>query len=55
VGRVRNYYINTIMIKAERASVSISKMKEVLRDILQQYYANKLNKGSFLHVDVDPY
>jgi len=55
VGRVRNYYINTIMIKAERASVSISKVKEVLKDIIQQYYANKLNKGSFLHVDVDPY
>jgi primosomal protein N' (replication factor Y) len=55
IGRIRNYYINTLLLKMERASVSISKVKEVLREILQNYNADKLNKGSFLHVDVDPY
>jgi len=55
VGRIRNYYINTLLLKMERASVSISKVKEVLRDVLQRYNTDKLNKGSFLHVDVDPY
>jgi len=55
IGRVRNYYINTILLKVERASVSIVKVKEVLRDIIQNYNADKLNKGSFLHIDVDPY
>ena len=55
IGRIRNYYINTLLLKMERASVSISKVKEVLRNILQKYNADKLNKGSFLHVDVDPY
>lgn len=55
IGRVRNYYINTILLKVERASVSISKVKDVLRVIIQNYNADKLNKGSFLHIDVDPY
>jgi len=55
IGRVRNYYINTILLKVERASVSISKVKEVLKDIFQNYNADKQNKGSFLHIDVDPY
>ena len=55
IGRIRNYYINTILLKMERATVSISKVKEVLRDIIVNYNTDKLNKGSFLHVDVDPY
>lgn len=55
IGRIRNYYINTLILKMERATVSISKVKEVLRNIIQSYYTDKQNKGSFLHIDVDPY
>jgi primosomal protein N' (replication factor Y) len=55
VGRIRTYYIQSILLKFERSSVSISKAKEALRNIILQYNSDKLNKGSFLQVDVDPY
>lgn len=55
VGRIRTYYIQTILLKFERNSVSISKAKEALRNIILGYNSDKLNKGSFLQVDVDPY
>ena len=55
VGRIRNYYIQTILLKFERSSISISKAKEALRGIILQYNTEKFNKGSYLMVDVDPY
>jgi len=55
VGRIRNFYIKTIYIKIERNSISISKVKEFLKDLLIKFEADKLNKGSFVQVDVDPY
>lgn len=55
VGRIRTYYLQTILLKFERSSVSISKAKEALRGIMLEYNSDKLNKGSFLQVDVDPY
>lgn len=55
VGRIRTYYIQTILLKFERSTVSISKAKEALRNIILHYNSDKLNKGSFLQVDVDPY
>ncbi len=55
VGRIRTYYIQSILLKFERSSVSISKAKEALRNIILQYNSDKANKGSFLQVDVDPY
>lgn len=55
VSRVRNMYINSIMLKLERSGLSITKVKEVLADIIQEFNANKLNKGTYLVIDVDPY
>jgi primosomal protein N' (replication factor Y) len=55
VSRVRNMYINSIMLKLERSGLSISKVKEVLADIIREFNANKLNKGTYLVIDVDPY
>ncbi len=55
VGRVRNYYIQSILIKAERVGVSIQKIKQALHDILQRFEAEKENKGMIVRVDVDPY
>lgn len=55
IGRVRNYYIQTILLKFERKSTSITKAKEALRAILLYYNTDKLNKGSYLQIDVDPY
>jgi len=55
VGRIRTYYIQTIMIKVDRQTQSIVKVKELLKLKIDAFYENKLNKGSFLSVDVDPY
>ena len=55
IGRIRTYYIQTIMIKVDRQTQSIVKVKELLKVKINAFYENKLNKGSFLQVDVDPY
>ena len=55
IGRIRNYYIKTILIKVERNGVSIHKIKHVLKDILINFEADKANKGVLIQVDVDPY
>lgn len=55
VGRIRNYYIKTILIKAPREGVSIQKLKTLLKEQLLQFEADKTNKGVFIQVDVDPY
>lgn len=55
VGRIRNYYLNTILIKVERDGISMPKVKEVLRQRLIAFAKDKQNKGAFVQVDVDPY
>ncbi|TAF45795.1 MAG: primosomal protein N' [Sphingobacteriales bacterium] len=55
VGRIRTYYIQTIMIKVDKQTQSIVKVKEILHLKIISFYENKLNKGAFLSVDVDPY
>ncbi|MFC3196861.1 primosomal protein N' [Parapedobacter deserti] len=55
VGRVRNHYIYSILIKVERAGISMPKVKELLRTILLHFEASKANKGVRIQVDVDPY
>ncbi|HLT41776.1 MAG TPA: primosomal protein N' [Sphingobacteriaceae bacterium] len=55
IGRIRTYYIQTILLKFERSSVSIAKAKVALKSLILHYNSDKLNKGSFLQVDVDPY
>lgn len=55
VARIRNNYIQTILLKFEKSSTSISKAKEAMREIMLQFNADKTNRGSYLQVDVDPY
>lgn len=55
VGRIRNFYIKTIYIKIERKGISPSKVKEFLRDVLIRFEADKQNKGTLVHIDVDAY
>ena len=55
VSRIRNYYIQTILIKVEKEGVSVQKIKEVLQQILQQFDSQPTNKGAYIHIDVDPY
>ncbi len=55
VARVRNLYIQVILIKVERSGNSIQKVKEALRAILFKAEADKDFKGAVIQPDVDPY
>ncbi len=55
ISRVRNYYIQSVMIKAEKEGVSVMKIKSVLRDILRRFEGDPANKGAFVQIDVDPF
>ena len=55
ISRIRNLYIKAIYLKVERNGISISKVKEHLKDILLKFEADKSNKGAFVQIDVDPY
>lgn len=55
INRIRNYYIKSIMLKFEKDTVSISKVKTILQDVLLQFQTTKLSKGCIVQPDVDPY
>lgn len=55
VGRIRTYYIKTILIKVEKEGVSINKIKVALAALLRTFESDRANKGTYIQVDVDPY
>ena len=55
VGRIRNFYIQSILLKFEKDAISINKAKTVIRDTITQFQTIKLSKGSIVQPDVDPY
>jgi primosomal protein N' (replication factor Y) len=55
VSRIRNYYIQSIMLKFEKDGISIVKAKSALRDVITQFQTTKLSTGSIIQPDVDPY
>ena len=55
VGRIRNYYIKTIMLKFERDADSLVKAKEAIKAIILQFETIKLSKGCIVQPDADPY
>ena len=55
ISRVRNYYIQTILIKAEKEGTSILKIKEALHQALVKFESEPFNKGALIQIDVDPY
>jgi primosomal protein N' (replication factor Y) len=55
IAKVRNYYIQSIMIKAKRPDDSIVKIKQALEEALIRFAADKENKGTLIRIDVDPY
>jgi len=55
IGRIRNYYIKSIMLKFEKDLVSVNKAKTIIRDVITQFQTTKLSKGSIIQPDVDPY
>ena len=55
VSRIRNYYIQSIMLKFEKDGVSINKVKTTIREVTTQFQTTQLSKGSIVQPDVDPY
>lgn len=55
IGRIRNYYIQTILVKIDLESQSIPKIKEFLKEEIGKFEGNKINKGAYMVVNVDPY
>ena len=55
ISRIRNYYIQTILLKVEREGVSVQKIKEALQQTLVNFDSLPANKGVYMHIDVDPY
>ena len=55
VGRIRNYFIKSIMMKFEKEGISMPKVKATIREVILQYNTTKLSKGSIVQPDVDPY
>lgn len=55
VSRIRNYYIQTLLLKVEKEGVSVQKLKTNLQEILKKFEAESLAKGSIIQIDVDPY
>jgi primosomal protein N' (replication factor Y) len=55
IGRIRNFYIRSILLKFEKDGVSINKAKAIIRDTITQFQTTKLSKGSIVQPDVDPY
>jgi primosomal protein N' (replication factor Y) len=55
ISRIRNYYIQSILLKFEKDTISINKAKTIIRDCITQFQTTKLSKGSIIQPDVDPY
>ncbi|QKJ31198.1 primosomal protein N' [Mucilaginibacter mali] len=55
VGRIRNYFIKSIMMKFEKDGISLPKVKATIKDVILQFNTTKLSKGSIIQPDVDPY
>ncbi|ADY52310.1 primosomal protein N' [Pseudopedobacter saltans DSM 12145] len=55
IGRIRNYYIQTVLVKIDLENQSIYKVKEFLKNEISGFEANKDYKGAFIVANVDPY
>ncbi|WP_462265175.1 replication restart helicase PriA [Mucilaginibacter sp.] len=55
ISRIRSFYIKSIILKFERDSISLAKVKTIIREVILQYQTTKLSKGSLVQPDVDPY
>src|SRR5690606_9106279 len=55
VSRVRNFYIQRITLKVERKGISMEKVKQLLRQTIQQFAIEKSYKSVRIQIDVDPY
>ncbi len=55
ISRIRNYYINSILIKANKQNTSIIKLKSTLKIAINDFQSQKEFKNVVIKIDVDPY
>lgn len=55
IARVRNQYIQRILLKIERNGISIAKVKELVRQTITHFSTETPYKSVRVQVDVDPY
>ncbi len=55
VARIRNLYIENILLKIERTGINMAKVREVIRQTLQYFASEKSFRAVRVTVDVDPY
>lgn len=55
IGRIRNYYIKSIILKFEKDAASVNKAKAIIREVITQFQTTKLSKGSIVQANIDPY
>lgn len=53
ISRIRNYYIRTIMIKAERKLMP-DKIKQMISQVMDNYLLEPRNRSLIIQADVDP-
>lgn len=55
ISRVRGYYILDFMVKTEKDTAAISKIKEIIMDAMYRLQQEKGYSGVRVNIDVDPY
>jgi primosomal protein N' (replication factor Y) len=53
IKRIQNYFLKEIKLKIERSAPE-RKVKEKIREIIDQFYAKPQNKSVKIVIDVDP-
>ena len=53
ISRIKNYWLRKILIKIEKEA-SLSKVKEIIRKDLAEFYSDKGNHSTLIVMDVDP-
>lgn len=55
ISKVRNYYINTVLLKLDRNNANLKSQKNKLREVMIELKANKDYSGLVIMADVDPH
>lgn len=55
VGKIRNYYLQKVLLKVEKEGISVQKVKAALQLLIRTFETEALAKGSIIQIDVDPY
>ncbi len=55
ISRIRSYFIKTVYVKVERNGISLSKVKDFLKQTQLKFISDRANKNVFIQFDVDPY